>query len=225
MASADDGPMPPRDRAVARGARISDRIRRVIGLEFRSLRRSASLTQRELGRMVGVSASMICRLEHGILRSLSVELMARIAAVLGNDLAVKLYPSGPPVRDAGHLALLEAFRRHVSSAFRWIAEWPLPGPRDPRAWDVGLLGAGVRIGVEGETNPDDLQALERRLAQKQKDGQVDRVILLIKGTERNRRLVREAGIGLRLAFPLDTHEVLRALREGRDPGANGIVFL
>ena len=71
----------------------------------------------------------------------------------------------------------------------------------------------------------DLQALERAVHLKQRDSNVSRVILLICDTQRNRTLLRAALPILRPTFPLSTREVLQALREGRDPGANGLVVL
>lgn len=95
---------------------------------------------------------------------------------------------------------------------------------DQRAWDRWLDGP-VSIGVEAETRPNDLQALERGVHLKQRDSGVHRAILLIADTDRNRTLLRVALPLLRVAFPLSTREVLTAIREGRDPGANGIVVL
>jgi len=147
-----------------------------------------------------------------------------ISAVLGGDLSVKVYPGAPPTRDAAHAALLARFGHRVGPAWRSTNEAPMPIAGDQRAWDRRLDGA-VSIGVEAETRPTDLQALERAIHLKQRDSGVQRAILLIADTERNRTLLRTALPILRPDFPLSTREVLAALREGRDPGANGIVIL
>ena len=100
----------------------------------------------------------------------------------------------------------------------------MPDPGDLRAWDE-LLRGPVTIGVEAETRPTDLQALQRAIAAKRRDSGVDRVVLVLAGTARNRAVVR-AHVGLlRQSFPLDTRAALAALGEGRDPGADGLVLL
>ncbi|HEY7591296.1 MAG TPA: hypothetical protein VH723_09900 [Candidatus Limnocylindrales bacterium] len=75
--------------------------------------------------------------------------------------------------------------------------------------------------MEAETAITDGQALERKLALKIRDGGFDHLILLVADTRRNRAAIP----ALRVPFPLRTRQVLAALREGRDPGASGIVML
>ena len=100
----------------------------------------------------------------------------------------------------------------------------MPIQADPRAWDALIAGPTWRIGVEGETVLDDVQAVERRLARKRRDGAVDHVILLLADTPRNRRALDAAPAAFG-DLPLRTREVLAALRNGRDPGDSGIVVL
>ena|SRR5688500_15750776 len=80
------------------------------------------------------------------------------------------------------------------------------------------------MGVEGETNLHDLQALERDINAKRRDARLERVVLLIRDSKRNRDVLRAAD-ALRRSFPLDTRAVMAALARGRDPGADGIVLL
>jgi hypothetical protein len=84
-------------------------------------------------------------------------------------------------------------------------------------------GAGIRIGVEGETRPTDMQELGRRLALKKRDGGVDRLILVLADTEWCRRLVRLNDLDA--AFPIPGRVALRALAEGRDPAGDAIVLI
>jgi len=87
-----------------------------------------------------------------------------------------------------------------------------------------LTGLPVRIGVEAETVLDDLQALEREIRGKQRDGRLGRMILLLRGSHRSREILAGAD-ALRQAFPLKTRAVMAALARGADPGADGIVLL
>ncbi len=109
----------------------------------------------------------------------------------------------------------------------WITchrEWPIPNDGDRRALDLLMVGLPKRTGVEAETVLDDQQALERSINLKRRDAQLERVILLVSDTRRNRLILREAD-ALRRAFPLETRAVMAALTRGRDPGADGIVVL
>jgi transcriptional regulator with XRE-family HTH domain len=210
----------PRERGRARGLRLRTQLVR----EWRDLRLQAGLTQRNVGRAIGVSKATYGRIERGQAGEIGLLRAARISAVLGADLSIKLFPGGPPLRDAAHAALLVRFDRRVPTTWTNQHESPMPSFGDQRAWDR-RLGGPVSIGVEAETRPMDLQALERAIRQKQRDSGVARVLLVISDTDRNRALLRIALPILRPSFPLTTREVFQALRDGRDPGADGLVVI
>jgi hypothetical protein len=138
---------------------------------------------------------------------------------------MRTYPDGDPVRDAGQLALLERFRQRLPGEGLWQTEVPLPIPGDRRAWDALLVFRGRRAGCEAETRLTDIQALERRLALKFRDGDVDVLILLVADTAANRRVMKMHREALRSLLPLDGWQVLRALRAGGLPDTNGLVLL
>jgi hypothetical protein len=71
---------------------------------------------------------------------------------------------------------------------------------------------------------DDLQAVERRVALKQRDGSVEHVLLVVADTRRN-RLALAAHPNAFPGFSRDARAVLRALRAGRDPGSSAIVLV
>ena len=100
----------------------------------------------------------------------------------------------------------------------------LPIRGDLRAWDLLIEGRGWRIAVEAETVLDDLQALERRLNRKQRDGGIDVLILLVADTRRNRRALEAAPASF-AGFSRDSRGTFRALREGTQPARSAIVFL
>lgn len=85
-----------------------------------------------------------------------------------------------------------------------------------------LRGLDIRIGIEAETRPTDLQELQRRLALKKRDGEVHRLILVLADTEWCRRLVRLND--METMFPVPGKIALRALAEGRDPGGDAVVL-
>jgi hypothetical protein len=87
--------------------------------------------------------------------------------------------------------------------------------------DFGTARAGVAV----ETRLRDWQALLRREQAKARDSNVGLIILVLADTHANRRAVREAGEALRSELPLDGRGLRRALREGRNPRASGVLFL
>ena len=102
---------------------------------------------------------------------------------------------------------------------------PVDRAGDSRAWDAVLRGAGVRIAVEAETRPRDVQELDRRIQLKLRDSLIDRVILLVAATRSNRAVLREMRAALAATYPIPGPRALAALEAGRDPGGNAIIAL
>lgn len=172
-----------------------------------------------------MSHAQFGRIERAELDKLTIDQAGRACAAVGLRLLVKAVPGGDPALDAGQLALIGRFRRQLPGTIRMDTEVPLPIPGDRRAWDGFMRVEGVPIGVEAEARVRDAQAVDRRCALKRRDGGVEIVIMLIADTAANRRMLREHREALRSGFPLDTRDVLGALRAGRAPKASGIVVL
>jgi hypothetical protein len=150
--------------------------------------------------------------------------LTRHCAALGLRLSLRAYPDGSPVRDAAQLRLLERLRPLVAGRFGWRTEVPVGAVGDLRAWDVVFDGP-ERVAIDAETKLRDMQALQRRVELKWRDSGVPIVVLLVASTHHNRAVLREHRESLRSTFPLDSREVLAALRAGRAPAANGIALL
>ena len=149
-------------------------------------------------------------------------------AVVGLDLAIRVYPVGDPIRDRAQLALLERFRRRLHPTVRWRTEVPLPLPGDLRAWDGEAMGRTAypwRIRVEAETRLADGQALTRRLGLKIRDDPGGHVVLVVSDTRANRLALATIRVGSMELLPLGTREILAALAAGREPRGSGIVVL
>src|SRR5918999_6169038 len=101
--------MPSRTRIRAMGIEQSDATRRRLAREARQLRMQAGLGQAELAKAVGVSRQWIHRFEAGRPRSVDLIKVTLVFAFLGQRLSVKAFPTGEPLRDAGHARLLERF--------------------------------------------------------------------------------------------------------------------
>jgi transcriptional regulator with XRE-family HTH domain len=203
--------------------RIDADLRRVID-DLAAARRAAGLSLRAVGLACGVGKSTIARIESGATRTVDVRLLAAIGAAVGLDIRIRAYPAGDAIRDAGQQRLLGRLRARLDPSLTWHGEVPLPIGQDLRAWDAMIRGAGWHVVVEAETVLDDLQALERRMALKLRDGGEAHVILLVADTRRNRRVLGAAP-GAFSTLTRDARATLRALAAGVNPGGGGIVIL
>lgn len=100
----------------------------------------------------------------------------------------------------------------------------MPIEGDRRSADAFMDCAEFEAIVEAETHLDDIQALERGIAGKQRDLGVARVILLVADTRHNRTVIARVA-ELRRRFPIGTRACLAALASGRDPGGDALVIL
>jgi len=216
--------VPIYERAVDRGARRGRFLVGRTSSELQTARREAAISQRELGRLLRVSHSKVSRALRGEPDQMTIEFAARMASILGLQLSVTLHPDGDPVRDAAHLALIGRFRRRVPDTFRWRTEVPIPTAGDHRSADIVLTGHGIEVLVEAETRLDDLQAVERKLAAKQRDLGIGRAILLVADTRHDRAVIARHP-ELRDRFPVSTRRCLASLSNGRDPGGDSLVVL
>jgi transcriptional regulator with XRE-family HTH domain len=193
--------------------------------EFRTGRLDRGLSQADVADALGIDRSWVSRIERGLTDDLGIVTAAELLATVGLELSARAFPSGGPLRDAAHAALLGRLRACLHPGLSWATEVPLPIAGDLRAWDAMVGGGGWRCGVEAETRPRDMQALERRVAIKQRDGDVDHVILLLLDSRSNRALLREHGDLLQERFPVPGKRALELLGAGRSPGGNSLVRL
>jgi hypothetical protein len=179
---------------------------------------------RAVATATGTSHQAILRFEHGEIDTVRLEDLGAWSATVGMDLVLRLYPAGDPIRDAQQQRLLHRLRPHIHQELVWRTEVTLPNDADLRAWDAVIGGHGWSLAVEAETAITDVQATERRLMRKMRDGRIDQVILLVADTRRNRRALDSAPAAFG-GFSRNARAVLAALRAGADPGRAAIVFL
>ncbi len=172
-----------------------------------------------------MSHAQLGRIERGSNRDLTFDQVARAGIAVGLRLGARLYPDGDPLRDRAQLALLERFRARLPPTAVWSTEVPLPIPGDRRAWDACIAVGGRRAGCEAETRLTDVQALERRLALKVRDGEVDLLLLIVSDTAANRQMLALHRGALRTLLPLDGRDVLQSLGSGRLPEASGLLVI
>jgi len=196
-----------------------------LGRELREARANRDLTLDTVARAVGVSATEVSRIERGRRPTLALIRLNRLFAAVGMELSVRAYPGPSPIRDAAYNQLIARFQGRLPAGTRWVSEYPVGPPGDRRAWDGLFWVAGLRIAVEAETHPRDLQELARRLALKERDGAPDRLILLLLDSRANRAALRGPNPLVGQRFPISARTALAALAAGQDPGGNAIVLL
>ncbi len=216
--------MPSRSKAVESAIRLANSTMAAVSEELRGARILRGLAQEEVGRALGVSRMRISRVERHRVQSISLEYLARHAAVVGLRLSVKLYPIGGALRDAAQARYIARFVERIGHLWRVRLDVPIPLPGDLRGIDVYLTGA-CSIAVEVVTRLTDLQAVLRAAQLKRRDIGADRMILVVAGTHANRRTLDEARSTLLATFDLDTRRTLAKLVGGEDPGRDAIVVI
>ena len=208
-----------------------DRARLLLASTCRQIdeaRIDRGLSYASLGRAVGLSGQQVGRICQGRVSTAPLMLLARLAALVGLELSARTFPGGQPLRDGGQQALLSRLQARLGPSIGWRVEVPVvdvAGDRRPdlRAWDALLIGPDWRAGVEAETNVRDAQALVRRLALKQRDGEVTGGVVLVLNDSRHHRELLRAGV-FRDAFPAGARAALARLQRGEAPG-NAVVLL
>ncbi len=194
--------------------------------ELRTARTSAGLSQAVVARAAGISRSHVSRVERGLVRRLSILEIGRLLAIVGLELSARAFPSGDPIRDKAHIELLDRLVQVSSPDIKWRFEVPLEIPGDRRAWDAVGLGRTCRFGAEAETAPNDVQALQRKVALKKRDdSRVQRVIVVLANTRQNRAFLGQHRATLETNFPVAPKAMLAAISGGSDPGGDGILLL
>lgn len=224
IAVGHDPPMAGSESVATVGARRSALLRQRLANELVNARINCGVSLREVARRVGISVDRLKRAERGDPGVLTIDLAARIAPVVGLQLAASLHPNGDPVRDRGHLAFLQRFKARLHPGLGWRTEVPMPIQGDLRAADGVIDGAPGVVLVEAETRVTDLQAIERKAMLKKRDLGADRLIMLLADTHNNRTvLALHPEVSER--FPIGTRRCLAALARGGDPGGDCLIVL
>jgi transcriptional regulator with XRE-family HTH domain len=183
------------------------------------------LSYAALGRALGLTGQQVARICQGRSPMVALDRLARLAALVGLELAARTYPAGQPLRDGAQRALLERFRARLAVNVRWQTEVPVvprgaDGRPDLRAWDAVVAGRGWRAGVEAETHVGDAQALLRRLALKERDGDVTGgLVLVLSDSRHHRELLRSMAKEISASFPVESRIAMRRLGRAEAPGS------
>lgn len=193
--------------------------------ELRLAREVAGIGLPATARELGCSPSQLWRVLAGQVEGVTVTRLSEIGAVLGLEISLGLHPVGDAIRDQGQQGLIGRFRAVLAPAWRVAAEMPLPGADELRAWDLLLRLGGYRVGVEAEIRIRDVQWLVRRIRQRERDGRVDAILIVLSDSAINRRLVAELREALGEPYATSPRAILAALRVGRPLSGPGVVLI
>lgn len=194
--------------------------------DIRDARRNAGISHASMAARLGCSRQLIGAIETGRLEDVGCIQLARIGAVVGVDIPIRTFPAGSPLRDAAQLRLLERFRVSIGEAWTWRTEVPVSvNPLDRRAIDAVLVRGPHRVGIEAVTRILDAQAQTRPILLKQEAAGLQRMVLVLAATRHNRNALVDGAQTLSPAFPLRHRALMRDLKRGRPPPANGIVLI
>jgi transcriptional regulator with XRE-family HTH domain len=203
--------------------------------EMRALREDAGISQRAVARAAGLAQSSLSGIEGGRTEP-SLETLGRLAAVLGCDLSVRLFPNtGPAIRDRFQARIVEALIGALHS--RWTPRLEVPVQRPARGViDVVLEDRVTELAIATEVHSDlrrveqqirwahlKAEALAERLAEdrrladlhpadRQPEGPVlVSRLLILRSTVRTRTLVRDLAATFASEYPAEPADALRAL--------------
>lgn len=217
--------MATRETRLDHGKRRGRHIAAKLLNELRTTRTAANVSVRAVAHELGWSHARYARFENNEVAVIGIGDMAAAGAILGLDLTADLYPSGFAIRDRGQQALAERFKKIPAATFRVTSEVLFPNPGDRRSWDLLLRLGSQLTGVELETRIRDMQALVRKTRERERDGGVDHVLLVLSASAHNRRFLAELLEALGPRFQTPARQILRALREGKSIPGSGVILL
>jgi len=203
------------------------------GAEIRAARTRKRLTERELGRLVGLSQATIGRAERGHGGGLTLDGWQRIGLAIDRPLVVTSQRDvSGETTDAGHLAVQELVLRLGRAAGYAMSFELATRPAEPwRSVDVGLRDDTERrlILVECWNTIGDVGGAARASERKRADAEalaVGRwgdaphgvgIVWVVRASVRNRALVARYPEVFAARFPGSSRGWVRALLEGTEP--------
>jgi transcriptional regulator with XRE-family HTH domain len=202
-------------------------LRADLARDLRQARRDAGLTQRAVAAAAGVVPSVVSRLEAGASEP-SFETYARVAAVLGADLSVRVWPTtGPAIHNRHSVPMADLVLGSLHPRWRPTPEVRVLNPS--RGWvDLALHDPAARLVVATE-----LEAQFRRVEQLLRwSGEKALALpssaawrgwcagggppetsrlLVVRWTRSNREIATSARRLLEAAYPADPRDALAAL--------------
>jgi transcriptional regulator with XRE-family HTH domain len=201
----------------------------MFGRELRIARATAGLTQRQLGRLAGVTQQAVSLAEAGV-AEVTLATRCRMAAACGTELGWRLYPTATVrLRDSGQLGIAQAIVAAAHPTWRPRFEVPVAAG-DLRAADLMLASAEEVVHVEIERFLVDAQAQIRaaqlkRAAFAERDARPVRLVLAFPDSRSSRTQIASIRGILEAAFPTPSRRTWARLRAGTPIGADGLLLV
>ncbi|MEO8469658.1 MAG: helix-turn-helix transcriptional regulator [Chloroflexota bacterium] len=213
----------PAATSLAIGPRELDRRarehRRRIGGQVREIREDLGATQADLARAVGVAPSHVARIEAGTVGMSQLTHLA-IAAALGADLSVRLFPTGgAPIRDRFQAPIVEALIRALDESWTPRPEVLVGSPRR-RIIDVVLGRGRLVIACEVHSELRRVEEVLRRASETEHAlateglAEITSRLLIVRSTVTTRAVARQLAATLSAAYPARAADAFDALTEG-----------
>jgi transcriptional regulator with XRE-family HTH domain len=190
---------------------------------------AAGLSQRQVGRLAGVSQQLVSLAERGD-AGVNLDERCRMAAAAGHELGWKLYPvAGVSLRDSGQLSLAQAILARMSKQLAARLEVPV-AVGDLRAADILITAPTELIHVEVERTLFDFQA-QLRAGQLKRDVLARdstlpvRLVIAVPDSSRVRGDLAAIPEIVRAAFPIPSRQISSSLRNGAPLGGDGLLFV
>ena len=102
---------------------------------------------------------------------------------------------------------------------------PFPNSFDRRSWDLVLKLENDLVGVEAETRVRDVQELVRRVRQRERDGGVDEIVIVLANSAHNRAVAEGLRAALGERYATSPTAIRRALRTGTRIPGSGVLLV
>jgi transcriptional regulator with XRE-family HTH domain len=218
----------PRTRVARIAGRRLDRVVEDVTETLVQQRLDSGISQVALAGAAGVSRAYLCEIESGQATP-SLDVLARLAAALGGEISVRIYPgTGPVIRDHLQVAMAEALLHMTDRSWRPRVEVPITAPTRGFA-DLLLHDMSRGQAVEVELHSQ-LRRVEQQLRWSQAKAEALAMtlpagtemhrLLVLRSTEATRHLVAANQSLFATAFPANVHQAHTALgdRALRWPG-------
>lgn len=209
-------------------ARRRRRVREHVGGQVLELRIEAGISQTTLAKAAGIDRAHLWRIERGLAQP-SIDVLVAIAAALGADLGIRLFPgSGARIRDRLQAPIVEALIRELDPRWRPLPELAVPKARGFIDLAVGSRDRTQGVAIEVHSELRAIDTIQRRVFEKAAAladlgvvGPTVSPLLVIRSTAANRATVRGYEATLAASFPAPIDATLAALRgaSAQWPGA------
>lgn len=218
-----------RSKARDRGSVRARQLATMFGRELRIARTTAGLTQRQVGRMAGVTQQAVSLAESGV-AEVTLATRCRMASACGTELGWRLFPTATVrLRDSGQLGIAQAIVAEAHPSWRPRFEVPVAAG-DLRAADLIFASAEEVVHIEIERFLVDAQAQIRaaqlkRAAFAERDSRPVRLVLALPDSRSSRAQIASIRGILGAAFPTPSRRTWACLRGGIPLGADGLLLV